>query len=176
MQQAKVMERTGIVDEGLRRAAVYGRFVDRRVQRYLSEGRIQQIIAKEVDERLEAKIKAIVQRRLDKVNFEAAKMDPRPKWEVGDILKVAAAVTGVHVLDFSSPRRSRSLSWPRHLAIWMVRELRKDLSYPVIGRIFGNRDHTSIMYAVEMVAARKHEDPFMGWMIDPRVTALMEAK
>lgn len=170
--QAKIMERTGIVDEGLRRAAVYGRFVDRRVQRFLNDGVVRDMIHKEVDARLEAEIKAIVQRRLDKITNEAERLNPTPKWEVRDILAVASVVTGVSPLDFASPRRARHLAWPRQFACWLVRDLRRDLSLPAIGKIFGNRDHTTIMHACRMTEERREEAPFKQWIEDSRIQAL----
>ena len=46
-----------------------------------------------------------------------------------------------------SARRSRSYSMPRHVCMWLVRQLCTQISLPQIGKRFGNRDHTSAMHA-----------------------------
>jgi chromosomal replication initiator protein len=49
-----------------------------------------------------------------------------------------------------SARRSRQIARPRQIAMYLAKNL-TSLSYPEIGRRFGNRDHTTIMHAVRKV-------------------------
>jgi chromosomal replication initiator protein len=46
-----------------------------------------------------------------------------------------------------SQSRQRPLVTARQTAMYVIREL-TDLSYPAIGRLFGNRDHTTVIHAV----------------------------
>jgi len=48
--------------------------------------------------------------------------------------------------DMMSPRRSKDLCKPRHVAWWLCRHLCKDRSLPQITRFFNRMDHTSIMH------------------------------
>lgn len=48
--------------------------------------------------------------------------------------------------DFNSKKRTRAISYPRQIAMYLSREL-TDLSLPKIGEEFGGRDHTTVMHA-----------------------------
>lgn len=49
--------------------------------------------------------------------------------------------------DIESARRSRSIAYPRQIAMYLCRKL-TTRSLPQIGKFFGNRDHTTVLYAV----------------------------
>jgi chromosomal replication initiation ATPase DnaA len=51
------------------------------------------------------------------------------------------------IAHLTSARRARSFAMPRHVCIWLVRQLCTQVSLPTIGKHFGNRDHTSCMHA-----------------------------
>jgi hypothetical protein len=51
------------------------------------------------------------------------------------------------VAHLTSARRARPYAMPRHVCIWLVRQLCTQVSLPNIGKHFGNRDHTSCMHA-----------------------------
>ncbi len=52
--------------------------------------------------------------------------------------------------DLKSQRRSRDVSFPRQIAMYLCREM-TDLSLPKIGDDFGGRDHTTVMHACEKI-------------------------
>jgi chromosomal replication initiator protein len=57
-------------------------------------------------------------------------------------------------------RRTQNVAHPRQVAMYLMRQL-TDLSLVEIGRVFGGRDHTTVMYACERVAERiSGEDAF----------------
>lgn len=56
----------------------------------------------------------------------------------------------IKILDLESSKRSRNLSYPRQIAMYICREL-TDLSLPKIGEAFGNRDHTTVIHACEKI-------------------------
>jgi chromosomal replication initiator protein len=59
--------------------------------------------------------------------------------------------------DLLSPSRARYLTWPRQLAMHLARELTHE-SLPAIGRLFGGRDHTTVLYACRRAQARLERD------------------
>lgn len=69
---------------------------------------------------------------------------------IEEIKKKVAEHYGLKVSDLESPNRSRSIVRPRQIAMYLARLL-TPRSYPEIGRRFGNRDHTTVMHAVETI-------------------------
>jgi chromosomal replication initiator protein len=60
--------------------------------------------------------------------------------------------------ELLSRSRAQRLAWPRHVAIYLAREL-TDHSLPVIGREFGGRDHSTVLNACKRAAAHLATDP-----------------
>jgi chromosomal replication initiator protein len=55
--------------------------------------------------------------------------------------------------DLLSRSRAERLAWPRHMAMYLAREL-TDHSLPVIGREFGGRDHSTVLNACRRAGER----------------------
>ncbi len=72
------------------------------------------------------------------------------------ILNATAATFGFSVEELCGPSRRRPLVIARQISMYVFREL-TDFSYPAIAREFGNRDHTTVMHAVEKIAALMSE-------------------
>lgn len=66
------------------------------------------------------------------------------------ILSVVCDFYGVKPLAVKSARRAKTLTLPRHVAMYLAREL-TTRSFPEIGRRIGNRDHTSVMHACRKI-------------------------
>lgn len=62
------------------------------------------------------------------------------------IIAQTAAYFGLSIEELTGPSRGRHLVIARQIAMYLCREL-TDLSLPKIGAQFGNRDHTTVMYA-----------------------------
>ncbi|NKB80877.1 MAG: chromosomal replication initiator protein DnaA [Nitrospirales bacterium] len=56
----------------------------------------------------------------------------------------------VKVSDLKSKRRTKTLVYPRQVAMYLSREL-TDASFPEIGQAYGGKDHTTIMHACKQV-------------------------
>lgn len=69
---------------------------------------------------------------------------------IDDIQKKVAAHFNVKISDMSSARRARSVARPRQVAMYLSKQL-TSRSLPEIGRMFGGRDHTTVMHAVRKV-------------------------
>jgi chromosomal replication initiator protein len=66
--------------------------------------------------------------------------------------------------DFSAKKRTRTVAFPRQVAMYLSREL-TDCSLPKIGEEFGGRDHTTVMHAHEKISTEKQTDPRLANVI-----------
>jgi chromosomal replication initiator protein len=73
------------------------------------------------------------------------------------ILSAVSESTGISVTEIIGDKRSRPVVESRHLAMYLAREL-TDLSLPKIGERFGNRDHTTVLHAVEKITKLMQQD------------------
>lgn len=76
----------------------------------------------------------------------------KPKQVTVDLIKSSVAqYYNVKLEDFESKRRTRSISHPRQIAMYLTREM-TDLSLPKIGEEFGGRDHTTVIHAYDKIS------------------------
>ncbi|MBC8364231.1 MAG: chromosomal replication initiator protein DnaA [Actinobacteria bacterium] len=66
------------------------------------------------------------------------------------ILRHTSELYGFSVVDLIGPSRRRPLVQVRQIAMYVFRDL-TDLSFPAIGREFGDRDHTTVIHAVDKI-------------------------
>ena len=79
--------------------------------------------------------------------------EARPKKITGrTIINEASKYFGVSSADIVGHSRLRHIVYPRQVAMYLCREL-TGLSLPKIGDDFGGRDHTTVMYSINKVAA-----------------------
>jgi chromosomal replication initiator protein len=67
-----------------------------------------------------------------------------------EIKKQVCKYFSVKPSDMESPKRARKFSYPRQIAMYLCRKM-TDLSLPKIGESFGNRDHTTVLHAIEKI-------------------------
>jgi len=72
--------------------------------------------------------------------------------KIDTIKDVTAKAYGVTKLDLESACRKRQFAQPRQFAMYLSRQLTK-CSYPQIGRMFGDRDHTTVLFAFRKISA-----------------------
>ena len=72
---------------------------------------------------------------------------------ITDIKRAVAEHFGVKVSDMMSKRRTKQISFPRHVAMYLCRK-HTTASYPEIGMQFGGRDHSSVIHAANVVSAK----------------------
>ncbi|WP_242222008.1 chromosomal replication initiator protein DnaA [Bacillus cereus group sp. BfR-BA-01380] len=68
-----------------------------------------------------------------------------------DIQKAVGDVYQVKLEDFKAKKRTKSVAFPRQIAMYLSREL-TDSSLPKIGEEFGGRDHTTVIHAHEKIS------------------------
>ena len=69
------------------------------------------------------------------------------------------------------PRRTRSIALPRQIAMYLMRQL-TNMSLVEIGRMFGGRDHSTVIYACEKVASQVGADPAFADKINTLISTL----
>lgn len=70
---------------------------------------------------------------------------------IKDIQQAVADVFHVKMDDFKAKKRTKSIAFPRQVAMYLSREL-TDSSLPKIGDEFGGRDHTTVIHAHEKIS------------------------
>lgn len=81
---------------------------------------------------------------------------PRPP-QVTDILEAVSHHFSVRVPDLLGRKRSRSISHPRQVAMYLARKL-TPLSLEEIGAHFGGRDHSTVLHAERTVETTRLKD------------------
>ncbi len=69
---------------------------------------------------------------------------------IAKIQKAVADYYKITVEDLKSKKRTANINYPRQVAIYLCRTY-TDESFPKIGLEFGNRDHSTIMYACDKI-------------------------
>ncbi len=67
------------------------------------------------------------------------------------IKNTVCAKYNINVQDMESSKRKKDIAHPRQIAMYLCREL-TEISLPKIGKEFGNRDHTTVMHAVNKIS------------------------
>lgn len=91
------------------------------------------------------------------------------------IQEAVANYYSVTVDDLKSPRRSREVTVPRQIAMYITREM-IGLSLPQIGDAFGGRDHTTVMYACQKVQDGMRASPSLSSLVDDIRKQVKEGK
>jgi chromosomal replication initiator protein len=68
-----------------------------------------------------------------------------------DIQRTVGQHYNVKLEDFKAKKRTKSVAFPRQIAMYLSREL-TDFSLPKIGEEFGGRDHTTVIHAHEKIS------------------------
>jgi len=87
------------------------------------------------------------------------------------ILAVVARKFNLRVNDLQSKKRSKSIVFPRQIAMFLCRNHTR-YSLEEIGSLFGGRDHTTVIYALERIAHRMETDPSLKPLVEGLVREL----
>jgi chromosomal replication initiator protein len=81
----------------------------------------------------------------------------KPLLMVAHIQAIVAAYYQIPVREMTSARRHKEVAHPRQIAMYLAYETTPK-SLPDIGRRFGGRDHTTVIYAIRQIQKRMIED------------------
>lgn len=85
--------------------------------------------------------------------------------QINDILQTVARHYRLRVPDLLGRKRTRSISEPRQVAMYLARTL-TSFSLKEIGAHFGGRDHTTVIHAEQQIRAECEHNPEMNQTID----------
>lgn len=81
------------------------------------------------------------------------------------IKKCVAKYFGFKSSDLESKKRNQSISFPRQIAIYLIRE-NTNSSYPQIGEMFGGRNHSTILHSYNNISKAVSKDDNLRNTID----------
>ena len=84
------------------------------------------------------------------------------------VQKIITDHYGISLTDLRGQKRTKAVVMPRHIALYIAGELTQS-STTELGRDFGGRDHTTVMYSQEKIALLIQTDP----KIDAEIQLLM---
>jgi chromosomal replication initiator protein len=90
---------------------------------------------------------------LDRMNI-----DQNREIGVDTIIEKVADYFDIGPADIKGSRRPRSISRPRQYAMYLSRK-HTEHSYPELGRLFGGKDHTTVLAAVKKYEEKIEEEP-----------------
>ena len=99
------------------------------------------------------------------VNAEPERLTPER------IVSVVSDSFGVKPDALCGPRRTIVVALPRQVAMYLMRQL-TDMPLAEIGRVFGGRDHTTVMYACERIGLRIGDDSTFADRINGLISTL----
>jgi len=81
-----------------------------------------------------------------------------PRVSPEEIRQLTATYFGISTAELESRKRDRATVRARGIAMYLTREM-TDSSLPEIGRLYGNRNHSTILSSIETIANRIESDP-----------------
>lgn len=91
------------------------------------------------------------------INMALADMVRKPAVTVEQVIQAVSHYYNVTCEALSSNSRARTIAFPRQMAMYLART-ETDASLPQIGAYLGNRDHTTVLYGYEKIAALLETD------------------
>jgi chromosomal replication initiator protein len=82
-----------------------------------------------------------------------------------DIMTLITSEFAIAARELTGKSRTQTVSLPRQVAMFLLREHTEN-SLEDIGRIFGNRDHTTVLYAVTKIRERSQKDRIFKELLD----------
>ncbi len=127
----KIQSNIRELEGALIKVIAYSELVDKEIDLDLARAALKDLVSEEEDEEVEL--------------------------DIASIKKVVADNYDISLEEMDSKRRTQNIVLPRQIAMYLARELTES-SLPMIGEEFGDRDHTTVMYAHNKISERLEED------------------
>lgn len=86
--------------------------------------------------------------------------DENQNIKIEDILSVVSGYFNIKVSDIKSPKRIKSFSQPRQIAMYLIRSLTSH-SLSEIGNFFGGKDHSTVIHAIKKIERMIDKDLYI---------------
>ena len=124
-------------------------------------GAFSSLTGQEISEEMAKRVfKDIIKEKVEKVTAEK-------------IQKVVATHFNIKLADFKAKKRTKTIVLPRQIAMFLCRDLLK-MSFPEIGRLFGGKDHTTVIYACKIIEKQKEKDSNTVFLIEDIIKKIKE--
>ena len=101
--------------------------------------------------------------------------DVNKNFNIATIMAAVAHHFEIKVSDIKSKKRTRNISVPRQIAMYLCRTKTK-LSLPEIGRQFGGKDHTTVIFANKKISEAINKNNSLKKVIDIIVSDIESGK
>jgi chromosomal replication initiator protein len=101
--------------------------------------------------------------------------DVNKNFNIATIMAAVAHHFEIKVSDIKSKKRTRNISVPRQIAMYLCRTKTK-LSLPEIGRQFGGKDHTTVIFANKKISENINKNNGLKKVIDIIVSDIESGK
>lgn len=89
------------------------------------------------------------------------------------VMRIVSDYFNISVKDLQGKKKTKSIVYPRHLAMYILRQI-TEFSTTEIGLEFGGRDHTTVMHACQKIEDLKVTDPGLESTIHNLIRAIKE--
>jgi len=96
---------------------------------------------------------------------EALEADSGRAVKIPSILEAVSKRFDMKVSDLQGKKRSKAVTHPRHVSIFLARQLTSQ-SLEEIGGYFGGRDHSTVLHASRTIERQADEDPQLRALLD----------
>jgi hypothetical protein len=124
-----------------------------------------------VDAAIKDAVNREVERRRDEINGISRPSGP----SIEMMLDAVLAATGLPESALRGPARDRPIAWGRALFWYIASALRRDLSYPMLAKTLGFKDHTSPLHAIRRFPQTRLLEPLATYCLHPAITELLAA-
>lgn len=85
------------------------------------------------------------------INLEDTPVSPQK------ITRVVAHYYGLKISDIKGKSNAKTFAFPRQIAMWIIKQT-TNMSYPEIGKLFGNKHHSTVIYSVDKIEKLRLEN------------------
>ncbi len=93
---------------------------------------------------------------------------------IESIMETVADYYSIKVAELKSKRRTRNITFPRQIAMYLARDLTES-SLPEIGQAFGGRDHSTVIHAIEKIEGELKLDPSLQSTVTELISLIRRA-
>lgn len=126
------------------------------------------------------KIDALCQTRDGVITREIAlealgSLNPRRTVTIPAVIDLVSSRYDVRVSDLQGPKRTKSISLPRQICMYLARELTNH-SLEEIGGFLGGRDHSTVLHGWQVICGLRDRDPRLLRELDEITEVLTQGK